>query len=145
MANNINGDRVISGTFGELWLDGDYVAEVLGVQAKVELIKQDVPLAGKKTTDQKVMGYKGNGTVRMHKVNSRMIRKMSADILRGVSPRMQLLSSLNDPGALGAERVLIKDASFNDLTLIDWELQKLGEIEAPFTFTDWELKDTINN
>ncbi|WP_442601726.1 phage tail tube protein [Paenibacillus sp. KN14-4R] len=140
---NFNGEKVISGTFGEVWLDGEYVAEALSMEAKLEIEKEDVPLTGKFATDSKFMGYKGSGTLKMHKANSRMIKKLGDMIKKGVNPRFQIMSSLADPAAAGAERILIKDASFNDLTLINWELKKKGEIEAPFTFTDWETQDLI--
>jgi hypothetical protein len=138
-----NGEKVISGTFGEVWLDGEYVAEALALEARIDIEKEDVPLSGKFTTDSKFMGYKGSGTLRMHKANSRMISKISDQIKSGINPRFQILSSLADPAAAGAERILIKDASFNDLTLINWELKQKGTVEAPFTFTDWENKDLI--
>ena len=43
----------------------------------------------------------------------------------------------------GAERVVIYDASFDDLTLADWELAAKGQIECPFTFTRWDFLDLI--
>jgi hypothetical protein len=137
------GEKVMSGTFGEVWLDGEYVAEGKGLQAKVTIDKEDVPVAGKFTTDTKFMGYKGTGSLRIYKANSRMIQKISASIKAGQNPRFQILSQVQDPAAYGAERILIKDASFDDLTLIDWELKQLGEVECPFTFTDWEEKDLV--
>ncbi|MCR8645583.1 phage tail tube protein [Paenibacillus sp. N1-5-1-14] len=140
---NFNGEKVISGTFGEVWLDGEYVAEAMSMEAKLEIEKEDVPLTGKFATDSKFMGYKGSGTLKMHKANSRMIKKLGDMIKKGINPRFQIMSSLADPAAAGAERILIKDASFNDLTLINWELKKKGEIEAPFTFTDWDTQDLI--
>jgi len=48
-----------------------------------------------------------------------------------------------DPAAFGAERVIIKDACFDDLTLVNWEAKVKGEVECPFTFTDWEPLDTV--
>ncbi|CAH0121047.1 MULTISPECIES: phage tail tube protein [unclassified Paenibacillus] len=138
-----HGEQVISGTFGEAWLDGEYVAEVMGLEAKLEIEKEDVPLSGKFATDSKFMGYKGSGTLRMHKANSRMIKLLGDKLKQGINPRFQIVSSLADPSAAGAERVIIKDASFNDLSLINWELKKKGEVEAPFTFTDWTVADAI--
>ena len=35
----------------------------------------------------------------------------------------------------------LKGISFDDLTLADWEAARLGQIEAPFTFEDWEVID----
>lgn len=139
----MQGEKVINGTFGEIWLEGEYVAEVKGLQAKVAIEKEDIPVAGKFATDSKFMGYKGTGSLRLYKTNSRMISKLSGLIKSGTIPRFQIISQVKDPSAAGAERIIIKDASFDDLTLIDWELRKNGELECPFTFTDWEAADLI--
>jgi hypothetical protein len=135
--------RTINGTFGELWLDGDKVSECFGLNAKVEIEKEDVPVCGKLGIDSKILGYKGKGSIKLYKANSRMLLKISADLKAGNELRFQILSAIKDPAAYGAERVLIKDASFDDLTLADWETKKKGEIECPFTFSDWEPLDTI--
>lgn len=137
------GERIISGTHGELWLDGDKVSECYGLVARVEFNKEDVELCGKMGTDTKLMGYKGTGSVKLHKMNSRMINKLSSQVKSGINPRFQILSALKDPAAFGAERILIKDAAFDDLTLADWEAKVKGTVECPFTFTDWEPLDTI--
>ena len=34
--------RICNGTFGELWLDGDYVGECYKAQAKVEFTKEEI-------------------------------------------------------------------------------------------------------
>lgn len=135
--------RIMRGTFGELWLDGDKVSECYGLDARVEISKEDVDVCGKLGTDTIMMGYKGTGSVKLHKVNSRMMIKLSEQIKSGINPRFQILSALKDPAAYGSERVLIKDAAFDDLTLAGWEAKKKGTIEAPFTFTDWSDLDTI--
>jgi len=139
----LDASRVINGTFGEVWLDGDKVSECYGLEAKVEIDKEEISVCGKLGTDTKMMGYKGTGSLKLHKVNSRMMIKLSGQIKAGMNPRLQILSSLKDPAAYGAERILIKDAAFDDLTLANWEAKAKGEVECPFTFTDWELLDTI--
>ncbi|WP_438445907.1 phage tail tube protein [Gorillibacterium sp. sgz5001074] len=139
----ISGEKIMNGTFGEVWLDGEYVGECKGLQAKVNIQKEKIPIAGKYADDTKFMGYDCTGSLRLYKTNSRMIKLISAEIKAGRNPRFQVLSQLKDPAAYGAERILIKDASFDDLTLIDWELRKNGEIECPFTFTEWEDKDLV--
>lgn len=139
----IDANRIINGTFGELWLDGDRVSECFGLEARVEIEKEDVPVCGKLGTDTKMVGYKGTGTLKLHKVNSRMMIKLSENIKNGINPRLQILSAIKDPAAFGAERVLIKDACFDDLVLINWEAKVKGETECPFTFTDWDPLDLI--
>lgn len=136
-------ERIMNGTFGEVWLDGDKVAECFGLEARVEFEKEEVSLCGQLGVDTKLMGYKGTGSLKMHKMNSRMMLKLSDKIKNGENPRLQILSALKDPAALGAERVMIKDACFDDLMLASWEAKNKGEIESPFTFTDWDLLDTV--
>lgn len=136
-------ERVMNGTFGEVWLDGDKVAECYGLEARVEFEKEEVPLCGQLGVDTKLMGYKGTGSLKMHKMNSRMMIKLSDKIKNGENPRLQILSALKDPAAAGAERVLIKDVCFDDLILAGWEAKSKGELDSPFTFTDWDLLDTV--
>ena len=136
--------RVINGTFGEAWINGEKFSETRALQARIEFNKEDVALSGKLGIDTKVTGYKGTGSVTLRKVNSRLMKQISDQIKQGINPRFQILSTLEDPAAFGSERILIKDACFDDLTLANWEVGALGEIECPFTFTDWELLDTID-
>lgn len=136
-------ENIINGTFGEVWLDGEKVAEAFGLEAKIELEKEEISICGKLGVDTKLMGYKGTGSIKMHKMNSRMMDKLSDSIQKGINPRLQILSALADPAARGAERILIKDAAFDDLTLAAWEAKDKGELECPFTFSNWELIDTI--
>ncbi|MBP3279190.1 MAG: phage portal protein, partial [Butyrivibrio sp.] len=42
----VEAKRVMSGTFGELWLDNDYVAEATKSQAKVEFNKEEIKMCG---------------------------------------------------------------------------------------------------
>lgn len=135
--------RVISGTHGEAWMDGEKCGETLGFQAKVTKNKEDVAMCGQIMVDSKVMSAKGTGSIRFHKVNSRMAQKLSDDLKEGLDTKVKLISKLDDPDAYGAERVVIYDASFDDLTLADWEAGQKGQIECPFTFTEWDYLDKI--
>ena len=135
--------RVMSGTHGEAWMDDELCGETLGLQAKVAGNKEDVPMCGQFMVDTKLMSAKGTGSIRFHKVNSRMAIKMSDNLKAGRDTRVKLISKLDDPDAYGAERVVIYDASFDDLTLADWEAAAKGQIECPFTFTRWEFLDLV--
>ena len=135
--------RVISGTWGEVWLDGDKVAECYGLQAKVSFTKEDIALCGRMATDKKVTGIECTGSMRMHKVTSRMAQAIGEYIRNGRDIRFTIVSKLGDPDAYGAERVVLKNVSFDDVTLADWEAKTVGKVEAPFTFTDYEFLDMI--
>lgn len=135
--------RIMSGTWGEVWLDGDYVSECYGLQAKVSMTKEDVNLCGQMATDKKTTGISCTGSLKLHKVNSRMAITIGDRIKNGMDPRFTVISKLDDPDAYGAERVALRNVSFDDLTLADWEVAKKGSVEAPFSFTEYEFLDSV--
>jgi hypothetical protein len=137
--------RVMSGTWGQLWLDGELVAECYKFQAKVTLNKEDVPQCGVMWTDSKIKGMSGKGSVGLYKVNSRMARLIGEQIRTGRDPRFTIISKLSDPDAYGAERVAVKNVSFDDLALADWEANAFGRVECPFTFGDFEYLDMVRS
>lgn len=134
--------RVISGTWGQVWVNGEIVAECRAAQAKYSHTKEDVNLCGVMSTDTKVTGTKGTGSLTLYKVRSRFYQYIE-NVMAGVDARATIISKLADPDAYGAERVVIENVSFDDATLFDWEAKKLGEITVPFTFTSHRFLDTI--
>lgn len=136
--------RVMSGTKAELWLDDEFLAECHKFQAKVTANKEDVPMCGIMWTDSKIKSIAGKGSMGIYKVNSRMARIVGEKIRNGQDPRFVVISKLDDPDAYGAERVAVKDVSFDDLTLADWEAGVFGKVECPFTFRDYEFIDMVS-
>ena len=135
--------KIINGTHGTVFFDGEEVAEVKAFQAKLEFQKEEVKIAGKMATGAKYMGYSGKGSITLHKVNSRMIKAIGQQIKEGKEPRFAIIGKLADPDADGVERIAINNVSFDDLTLFDFEVGALGQTECPFTFDDWNVLDSI--
>lgn len=135
--------RVVSGTWGEVWLDGDKVSECYGLQAKASFNKEDIALCGQMASDKKVTSIDCTGSLRLHKVTSRMAQAIGENIRNGRDVRFTIVSKLKDPDAYGAERVVLRNVSFDDLTLADWGAKSVGKVECPFTFTDYEFLDVI--
>lgn len=137
-------ERVINGTFGEVWVDDDYMAEVTALEAKVSLEKTEVNQVGALAKGYKVTGIDGKGTLKMNKVTSYFIQKLSANTKAGKTTTCTIISKLADPDALGAERIQLNGCTFDELTLVNWEAKKLGEESIAFSFTGWDVLDTIN-
>ena len=135
--------KVINGTHGSLWINDQEVSEVKSFQVKAEFQKEEVKIAGQMATDTKYMGYSIKGSLALHKVNSRMIKFISDSIKAGKEPRFTLIGKLADPDADGVERIAVKNVSFDDLTLMDWEVGAIGQSEHPFTATAWEVLDSF--
>ena len=136
-------ERVINGTWGEVWVDDDYMAEVTALEAKVSLEKTEVNQVGTLAKGYKVTGIEGKGTLKMNKVSSYFIRKLSDNIKAGKTTSCTIISKLAAPDLFGAERIQLNGCTFDELTLADWEAKKLGEESIAFSFTGWDVLDCI--
>lgn len=133
---------VRSGTFGSLWLNGEQVSEAKGCQAKISKTKEDVPRCGAMMQDSKVVSVKGTGSIRIYNATSRLLELEGEAMQSGRDLRHTIITNLADPDNPNNQRIALTGVSFDDLTLADWEAAKLGEIEAPFTFTGYQMLDT---
>lgn len=136
-------EKVINGTFGELWIDDYYMSEVTGLQAKVSLEKTEVNQTGTLAKGYKITGIDCKGTVKMNKVSSYFINKLSENLKAGKTTTCTIISKLADPDSDGMEKIKLTGCTFDEMTLADWEAKKLGEESYAFTFTGWEVMDSI--
>ena len=134
--------RVINGTYGEVWVDGEKVAECTACQAKVAKQKETIRLCGQFMSDAKATGADGTGSLTLYHVDSGFLQRQR-DLQDGVDVRCTVVTKLRDPDSYGAERVALYNVSFDDLTLADWAAAAVGTITAPFTFSRYELLDEI--
>lgn len=141
----MNAQNVMSGTEGEVWIDGQYMAQVTAFKATVNLIKEEVNQVKKRGKQYKTTGWEGKGNIKMNHVSSYFINKMSENIKNGHQTICTIIGKLSDPDAVGDERVVIRDATFDKLDLMDWEAKKLTEDDYDFTFTDYDILDSAND
>ena len=139
---SIPASRVISGTWGQVWVNGDLWAELSGFQAKLNYNKSEIAMCGVMATDAKITNVKGTGSITVHKVYSRNAG-LSDTILEGHDVRATIMAKLADPDAFGYERVALYTVSFDDETIMDFQAGKPGETTHPFTFTGREWLDKI--
>lgn len=143
MATSIDtAKRVINGTFGEVWVDGEKIAECTACQLKVGKNKDAINLCGQFMTDTKATSASGTGSLTLYKVDSGFAQKQSG-LQDGEDHRCTIVSKLKDPDSWGAERVAVYNVSFDDLTLADWQAATVGKVTKPFTFSRYEFLDQI--
>ena len=141
-----NAANVINGTYGEAWLDDEYMAEVTGLEAKTSLKKTDVNMVRRLSPGKKITGIENKGTVKLNHVRSYMKKKVADAVKSGKTPTFTLISKLADPDSINAqaERIKFTGVTFDEVTLADWENGKLGEESYPFEYEDFEFLDMIN-
>jgi hypothetical protein len=148
MATSMNVNRAISGTYGEVWIDGIKMAEVYGLDAQIEINKADVPMCGYRNgTAQKMAGWTGTGSLRFNKVSSTFLKKQLNSLKEGRQLVCTIISKLADPSVseYGHERVELKNVTFDSVQLAGWEAGNIVQMEQPFTFDDFNMLDAIND
>ena len=100
MAEILDAALVRSGTWGQLWLDGELVAECYGCQIKLNKTKEDVARCRTLVAGKKMTAIAGTGTVRIYNATSRLIQAEGQALKNGQDLRHTLISNLEDPGDL---------------------------------------------
>ena len=144
MADSIKTNQIIRGTYGRVWIDGELFANVKSFEAKLTLNYEEVDLSNDLGKHQRYMGFTGEGTMTLHKVNSKIFAKLAKAIKSGEMPEISVVGKLEDPTALGAERVSFTEVTIDEVMALKYENATIGEEEVPFKFADYEPLDLIS-
>jgi len=124
-----------------MWLDDEKMAEVYGVQAKQKYNKEKIQIPGTYVEDNHVVSVSGSGSLKMYKTSSRML-EVAQRIKNGEDVRFTIISKRKNKKGK-TERVFILGVSFDESVIADWETGKISQEEIPFTFTDFDVKDSF--
>ena len=138
----ISAKRVMSGTWGQVWVGGELWAELSAFQAKFAYNKDEVQMCGEMAVDSKISSAKGTGSITIKKVYSRTAGHADS-VLAGVDERLTVIAKLDDPAACGAERVALYNVSLDEETIMDFAAGQNTDITVPFTFTRREWLDVV--
>lgn len=141
--SKIKPERVFNGSYSTLWVDDEEMVEATACTAKITLEKTEVKQTGTLAKGYKVTGTDGKGNLKQNKISSYFIKKVGDNIKNGKTTVGQIRSKMADPDAAGAEDILLTGVTFDELTLIDWEAGKLAEEDIPFTFTGFEVLESV--
>lgn len=140
----LRSNKQINGTFGSVWVNGEKWLDVDAFEAKVTINYEDVNMAEDLATHKKMTGWAGEGSMTVKKVYSRGANLMANAVKTGVLPEINMVGKLADPDAFGAERVDIREVTFNEFMLMKFEQKTLGTEELPYNFGDYDPIDLIS-
>lgn len=142
MPDNIT-NKIIRGTNGRLWINGNRYANVKKYEAKVKLAYEAVDVNGELCEQQRYVGYSISGTMDLYKIDSRIAKLYKDGIKSGILPDVKMVAKVADPQVEGAERVEIFDVKFDEATLAAFENKKITEESVPFTAGGFNYLDLI--
>lgn len=140
---NYNTDNTLCGSHGELWINDVEYAEVISVNIEINAEYGDIDKAKDLAKHKKLLGYECKGEFELNKVDSSIMKFVSDSLKRGKAPRVKLVVNLDDPDALGNERIVVYDALLDKATLADWQVRQTQKEKTGFTFTKWEILESI--
>lgn len=143
MFNKMDKNKIIRGSFGAVWFDGQEVGSVKSFEAKITLDYEDVDIMGDLGKHKRYMGYSGEGTMTLHKIDSSIAKLIGDAIRNGNMPDFTIVAKLDDPSAYGAERVELTGVTINELMALKFENKALREEEVPFSFSHYRFIELI--
>lgn len=143
MSKEFESNRVMNGTWGEMWFDDDYLGEVEQAKGEVDLTYSDVTRCRHLNTGKKLTKAEGKLSFKLHHVRSNISKKVSDAVKAGRTPSFKVITKLDDPDAYGAERVAYYGVKLDKAILMDFEAQKNSEESYNGTFEDWEYLDLV--
>lgn len=143
MANTMNGNSVILGTFGKLYINNVRVAEIKSFELKASLQYEDILVNGNLITQSKYKGATLTGTMVVHKVNSFNIKLVKDAIKTGIMPSIKFMGELADPNIDGDEAIEVTDVMFDEATLLSFANGEVREESTAFRAGDYNYLSTI--
>ena len=144
MSKQMKANKIIRGTFGRVWVNGELMANVKSFESKCNFDYEEVNIAGEMGTYQRYKGYSIEGTMTLHKIDSQMVKLLKDGAMTGDFPDIKIVALVEDPGTYGCERVELRDVTFDELTLLKFETKELSEEEMPFKAGSFNYLDLID-
>ena len=144
MGKKIKANKVINGTFGSVWVNGEKWQDIEALELKVGLEYEDVTMPEDLATHKKLVGWTGEGSMTTKRVYSRGARLLAEATKAGQIPDVTIVSKLADPDSYGTERVTVSEVTFNEFLLSAFEQKTLGKEELSFNFADFDLLEIIS-
>lgn len=144
MSDFLDISRAINGTYGSLYLDGNWETNVTDVTADVNFEWSELKVAGTRWTQNKLVGVSGTGSITGFKVTSKLqLLNMPMTDDRNKSVKTELITKLDDPEAYGFERMRLKNVKFDKMPF-GWKVGEVITEEWPFRFEGIEPLDYID-
>lgn len=137
--SSLSANRVLSGSFAEIWVDGSRIAEASAIQLTVKLIRSDVQIG--MDVDSKITGCRGEGQLRLRQVFSRFFDVVE-QAAAGSDLRVTITTALKDPDSMNGEeeRYSVDNVALDSLPLVNYATGKVNEQVIPFRFLPGDLK-----
>lgn len=140
----VNINRILKGSSGDTWVDGDLLSTLKSIEAKIKGEFSDHNFCGDNATYSSFDGWSGEGTLTLGKMDSKLWKKVADAYKSGVMPDVKIITCLKDKSTGKSERVAITGVVFTEFTLAGYKAKESIEEEYPFKFNGYEVLEYID-
>ena len=149
MGQIMNAKDAVCASLAECYVTIDqrryHFMQAIGLEAKMEKTKNQVPILGKTGKGNKAVGWKGTGKATFH-YNSSIFRRLLYQFKeQGEDLYFYIQVTNEDPtSSVGRQTVILKDCNLNGGILAKFDAgEEYLEEECEFTFEDWEMPEAF--
>lgn len=143
MGNIVRKNRYLVGTNGDVWFDGKRLASLEKAEIKVTLEWEETKPTGTFATYYVFVGWSGEGTLSLKKIDSQIVSRMIDMIKTGVEPEIKIVTKLTNPSTKKSERTVVSQVCIKEFSLANFESHGLVAEDIPFTFSDVDNLELI--
>ena len=138
-----NENRALTGTSGNVWLNGKRLAMIKKIELKLTGSFEDVGFCGDPATYSIFTGYSGDGSITLQKVDSMVLSLLSDAYSSGVMPDIKIITKLTDRATGQSERSSVENVVFTEFHIANFEQKALVEEEIPLKFAKYRILEKI--
>lgn len=140
---DVNTNRILKGSSGNVWYNGIKLATVLKIEAKVKGNFEDDSYCGDNSDYSIYNGWSGEGTITIRKTDSAIWKDVAEGYKTGIMPDIKIITALTDIVTKQSERVSIEKITITEFDLVSFESKKMIEASFPFKFSNYDVLETI--
>lgn len=137
--------RVINGTYGAVWINGEKLYDLDTFELKVTINYEEVSFPEDPATHRKFISWNGEGALVVKKIFSRGSSLLAKAVKTGKMPDITITTKLADPDAYGTERASVSEVTFDGFLLSKIEQKALLTEELNFGFADFDIIEEIKS
>ena len=137
--NNVNAKTIFSGTDANIFMDDEYMGEATSFECKCKKDFEDVQLCENPTKQKRFISADLTGTIKIHKVNSKMLAAETRALQNGEQVTYTVNSKMYNKNTKRTERITVYDVEIEEFDVGSWEAGKLTEREYPFHASGYSL------
>lgn len=138
----MKGKDLVNGSFMFLNLNGVNLAQIINIDAKTNIGREDVKFSGKISVESKIVSSAGTGTFEMYKINN-TLRAQEALATRGIDMPFSIRAYAEDPDNGGVFDVLYPECFIDgDISTFTGATGEIMKKTVSFRYVADEIIDT---